>query len=69
MAKKDQNIPKISLAEVLSELYAINGQVFSLKEGTKNLIKMVEDGNIENAKQVIKIYDMHQLLENLNPEK
>lgn len=70
MAKKNlaSEIPDITISEAITQLTVINGNVFQLKQGTKQLIEMVESGNIEHAKKVIEIYHLKDILKNLDPK-
>lgn len=67
MAKKE-DLPTMNLADCVYQLSLINNSLFSLKQGTKSLIDMVEKGNIEGAKNVISIFKMKESLSALTPE-
>ena len=66
MSKKTiEQKPTITIADCIRELSMINSNVFELKQGAKNLIEVVESGNLDHAKKVIEIFRMKQVLENL----
>ncbi len=68
MAKKQAShlfAPRFQLAECVRELEIINGNLFGLKLGVAELIKSVQEGNVEHAKQVIRIYQLEAILDNL----
>jgi hypothetical protein len=64
--QKAPEIPKLTLAECISELNLINGNLFTLKLGVQQLIEAVESGNMLHAKSVIDVFGLKQVLDNLN---
>lgn len=61
-------LPKMLLAECIRELEAINGQVYSLKQGVSQLIEAVKSGDIRHCQIVIDTFDLETVLKNLSPE-
>lgn len=68
MAKKTiQKIPSITLSDCIRELEIINDNVFTLKQTAFHLVNMIE-GETSNAdlKKVIEVYNLREILCNLN---
>lgn len=61
-------VPDITLADAIRQLQIINGNIFLLKQGTQTLIDIVETGNLENAKKVIEICRLKEVLAALEPK-
>jgi hypothetical protein len=69
MAKtKKPEIPSVGLYQIIEDLNLYNGLFYQLKNGTKNLIEAVESGNLDHAKQVVKIFKMKEVLDQLVPQ-
>lgn len=61
-------VSDIILADAIRQLQIINGNVFLLKQGTSTLIDIIETGNLENAKKVIEICRLKEVLAALEPK-
>lgn len=69
MAKqKSIKNPKITLAECIDELNLINGNIYTLKQGTAQLIEAIDAGDMDHARAVLKVFDLKNVLKNLNPK-
>jgi hypothetical protein len=61
--------PKLTISEITTELDAINGNVFQLKQFIKFIVPMIEKGDsVEMMKNVVKTFNPMEAIKNLEHE-